>query len=87
MRDDDGALYTTLRANNDLGSDGRGIRKYDISGSLPVTDTDALWFLFETKTFIANDLLLDHGIDPNTSTDDILYYCTRAFMVVVEFGV
>jgi hypothetical protein len=78
MRDDDGALYTTLRANNDLGSDGRGIRKYDISGSLPVTDNDALWFLMENKTFIANDLLLDHGLDPNSSTDDILYYCTRA---------
>jgi len=78
MLDDDGALYTTLRANNDLGSDGRGIRKYDISGSLPVTDSDAQWFLFETKTFIANDLILDHGSDPNSSADDLLYYCTRA---------
>lgn len=78
MRDDDGALYATLRADNSLGSDGRGIRKFDISGALPVSDNDALWFLFESKTFIANDLLLDHGSDPNTSTDDILYYCTRA---------
>lgn len=78
MLDDDGALYATLRANNDLGSDGMGIRKWDISGTLPVTDNDALWFLFEDKTFIANDLLLDHGSDPNSSSDDILYYCTRA---------
>ncbi len=79
MLDDDGAMYVTLRASAaDLGSEGRGIRKYDISGTLPVTDNDALWFLGEDKTFIANDLLLDRGADPNTSTDDILYYCTRA---------
>ena len=78
MLDDDGALYATLRANNDLGSDGRGIRKWDISGALPVTDNDAQWFLFETETFIANDLLLDHGSDLNSSADDTLYYCTRA---------
>ncbi len=76
--DDDGAMYVTLRETVDLGSNGKGIRKYDISGSLPVTDNDALWFLSEDKTFIANDLLLDHGSDSNTSTDDILYYCTRA---------
>ena len=78
MLDDDGALYATLRATNDIGSDGRGIRKWDISGTLPVTDSDAVWFLFEDKTFIANDLLLDSGDDPNSSVDDILYYCTRA---------
>ena len=65
MLDDDGALYATLRTNNDLGSDGKGIRKWDISGTLPVTDSDALWFLFEDKTFIANDLLLDHGSNPS----------------------
>jgi len=76
--DDDGALYATLRASNDLGSDGKGIRKYDISGNLPVKDADASWFLYEAETFIANDLLLDHGDDPETSSDDILYYCTRA---------
>lgn len=78
MLDDDGAMYLTLRASNSLGSDGKGIRKFDISGSLPVGDDDALWFLFEDKTFIANDLLLDSGDDPNSSADDILYYCTRA---------
>lgn len=78
MLDDDGALYVTLRQSIDLGSDGNGIRKYDISGTLPVTDNDASWFLSQDKTFIANDLLLDSGDDPNTSADDILYYCTRA---------
>jgi hypothetical protein len=76
--DDDGALYSSLRVSNDLGSDGEGIRKYDISGSLPVTDNDALWFLHEDRTFIANDLLLDHGSDPNSAVDDLLYYVIRA---------
>ena len=78
MLDDDGALYCTLRSDNSLGSDGRGIRKYDISGTLPVTDNQASWFLGEDRTFIANDLLLDSGADPSTSADDILYFCTRA---------
>ncbi len=78
MLDDDGAMYTTLRADNGLGSDGRGIRKFDISGTLPVGDNDALWFLMEDRTFIANDLLLDSGADPDNSSDDILYYTTRA---------
>ncbi len=78
IRDDDGALYVTLRFGTGLGDDGRGIRKYDISGTLPVTDDDAVWFMGEDRTFIANDLLLDHGDDPNSSADDILYYCTRA---------
>ncbi|MCB0263427.1 MAG: T9SS type A sorting domain-containing protein [Calditrichaeota bacterium] len=78
MLDDDGAMYVTLRQSIDLGSDGNGIRKYDISGTLPVTDNDASWFLSAEKTFIANDLLLDSGDDPNSSADDILYYCTRA---------
>jgi hypothetical protein len=76
--DDDGALYTSLRTLNDLGSDGKGIRKYNISGSLPVTDNDAIWFLHEDRTFIANDLLLDHGSDPNSAADDLLYYVIRA---------
>ncbi len=78
MLDDDGALYATLRASNDLGSDGKGIRKYDISGTLPVKDDPATWYLYETETFMANDLLLDHGTDLNSSADDILYFCTRA---------
>ncbi|MCI0692803.1 T9SS type A sorting domain-containing protein [candidate division KSB1 bacterium] len=76
--DDEGFLYTTLRQDNALGSDGMGIRKYDISGTLPVTDDDAQWFLGAEKTFIANDLLLDRGADKNSAVDDILYYVTRA---------
>jgi flagellar hook assembly protein FlgD len=78
MLDDEGFLYATLRQSNDLGSDGMGIRKYDISGPLPVKDDDAFWFLGAEKTFIANDLLLDHGADKNSAGDDILYYVTRA---------
>lgn len=76
--DDEGYMYVTLRQFNELGSEGRGIRKYDISGNLPLGEDDAFWFLGEEKTFISNDLLLDHGSDPNSASDDILYYCTRA---------
>ncbi len=76
--DDDGFLYVSLRSSNELGSDGRGIRKYDISGTLPVIDDDALWFLGEEKTFIANDLVFDRGSDGNSAADDILYFVTRA---------
>jgi hypothetical protein len=78
IRDDEGALYATLRTSNDLGSDSKGIRKFDISDTLPVKDSDAVWFLFETSTYIANDLLMDYGSDRAVSTDDILYFCTRA---------
>lgn len=76
--DDEGFLYVTLRASSDLGSDGKGIRKYDLSGNLPVTDDDAVWFLAEDRTFIANDLLMDYGADRSSAADDILYFCTRA---------
>lgn len=76
--DDEGFLYVSLRVSNDLGMDGKGIRKYDISGTLPVTDNDALWFLMEDKTFIANDLLFDYGQDRTSNADDLLYYVTRA---------
>lgn len=76
--DDEGFLYATLRQSNELGSEGMGIRKYDLSGTLPVTDDDAQWFLGPEKTFIANDLALDRGADKNSAVDDVLYYVTRA---------
>lgn len=76
--DDEGFLYVSLRASNQLGSDGRGIRRYDLTGTLPVTDDDAFWFLGEEKTFIANDLVFDRGADRNSAADDILYFVTRA---------
>jgi flagellar hook assembly protein FlgD len=76
--DDEKFLYVTLRQSNDLGSEGMGIRKYNISGSLPVKDNDALWFLGAEKTFIANDMALDSGADNKSAADDILYYVTRA---------
>ncbi len=75
--DDDGLMYLSLRTRVDLDAEGQGIRKYDISGTLPVSDNDALWFLDANRTFISIDLFVDRGSDP-TSSDDILYYCTRA---------
>jgi hypothetical protein len=85
--DDEGFLYTTLRQDNLLGSEGMGIRKYDLSGALPVKDDDAVWFLGPEKTFIANDLLLDHGVDKNSAADDILYYVTRAGETLDQDGI
>ncbi|MGH7454154.1 MAG: T9SS type A sorting domain-containing protein, partial [bacterium] len=85
--DDEGFLYATLRQSNELGSEGMGIRKYDISGTLPVKDDDAVWFLGPEKTFIANDLLLDRGADKNSAADDILYYVTRAGEALDQDGI
>ncbi len=75
--DDDGAMYLSFRDNNDLASNALGMNKYNISGTLPVTDGDADWFLSANITFRIANLLIDHGADPNTSNDDILYYSTR----------
>jgi len=75
--DDDGAMYVTFRDGNDLASNPIGLNKYDLSGTLPVGDNDALWFLNPAVTFRIANLLMDHGSDP-TSADDILYYSTRA---------
>lgn len=76
--DDDGAMYVSFRTANDLASDPVTLNKYDISGALPVSDNDATWFLDQTQTLRVADLEIDHGTDPTTSTDDILYYSTRA---------
>lgn len=75
--DDDGFLYATLR-NQTIEDDGKGLRKYDLTGTLPVTDDQAVWFLNQDKTFIANDLVIDRGPDRTSASDDILYYSTRA---------
>lgn len=76
--DDDGFLYVSLRKLNDLASEPIGLNKYDISGTLPVKDNDAVWFLDASQTFRVADLEFDHGKDRTTSTDDILYFSTRA---------
>lgn len=76
--DDAGNMYVIFRQLNGLDADGAGIRKYDISGNLPVGFDDATWFLGEDVTHIAVELQFDHGADRTTNEDDILYYSTRA---------
>ncbi|MGH7598966.1 MAG: FlgD immunoglobulin-like domain containing protein, partial [bacterium] len=85
--DDDGFMYVSLRSSNALDSEPFGLNKYDISGTLPVTDNDAVWFLDATVTFRIADLEFDHGADPKTSTDDILYFSTRGGDGVTADGV
>lgn len=76
--DDDGYMYVSFRVSNDLASDPMGMNKYDISAALPVTDDDATWFLSAGVTYRIAEIEIDHGGDRSTSTDDILYYSTRA---------
>jgi hypothetical protein len=84
--DDEGFMYVTLRAGNALDSEPVGLNKYDISGALPVADNDAVWFLDATATFRIADLEFDHGADPTTAADDILYFSTRAGDGLIEDG-
>ena len=84
--DDDGGMYVTFRQSNDFASDQVRFKKFDISGTLPVTDNDAVWLLNPEQTFRIADLLIDHGQDRTTSTDDILYYSTRAGDALFEDG-
>ena len=77
--DDDGYLYVSFRAAaDDLESDPEGLRKFDISGALPVTDGDSEWALGPEQTNRLASLEIDRGSDSGTSADDILYYATRA---------
>ncbi len=77
--DDEGNLYTCLRTDDeDLNSDGAGIFKFSLSGTLPVTESDALWQIGADETHKVSELQFDYGKDRNSNSDDILYYCTRA---------
>ncbi len=76
--DDDGYLYISLREGNDLASNPLGLYKLDISGTLPVNESDAAWTIGPELTFRLAEIEIDHGTDRNSSADDILYYSTRA---------
>jgi len=76
--DDEGFLYASFRAANTLGAAGAGIRKFDISGPLPVHARDALWLLPPEWTFIPVELAIDYGADRTTNLDDKLFWTTRA---------
>lgn len=85
--DDAGNMYVTFRDGNDLASNPVGFNKYNLNGTLPVTDGDAEWFLNPDVTFRVTDLLIDHGDDRTTNADDILYYGTRAGDGLFDDGV
>ncbi len=77
--DDEGNLYTCLRTDvEDLNADGAGIYKFSISGTLPVTESDAIWQIGAAESHKVSELQFDYGKDRNSNSDDILYYCTRA---------
>jgi hypothetical protein len=77
--DDEGNLYVSFRTDAfDLNSNPAGLFKYPLSGTLPVTDADAVWGIDGTTTHKISDLQFDYGQDRNSNTDDILYYSTRA---------
>jgi len=85
--DDDGAIYVSFRNFNQLDSDPVSLNKYDLSGTLPVGDADGVWFLDATQTLRVADLAIDHGSDPSSAADDILYYSTRAGSESFDDGV
>lgn len=77
--DDEGNLYVSFRTDAfDLNSNPAGLFKYPLSGTLPVTDADAVWGIDGTTSHKISDLQFDYGLDRNSNTDDILYYSTRA---------
>ncbi len=77
--DDDGNLYTCLRTDvEDLNSDGAGLYKFSLSGTLPVSESDALWEIDAAESHKVSELQFDYGKNRNSASDDILYYCTRA---------
>lgn len=77
--DDEGNLYVSFRTNAiDLNSIGAGLFKFPLSGSLPVTNANAVWGIDEPASHRVANLEFDYGQDRNSNNDDILYYATRA---------
>ncbi len=76
--DDDGFMYLSFRADNNLAGTPLGLYKFDISGTLPVNETAALWSFGADLTFRIAELEIHHGNDPSVASDDVLYYSTRA---------
>ncbi|MEX0747666.1 MAG: FlgD immunoglobulin-like domain containing protein [Rhodothermales bacterium] len=76
--DDEGALYVSLRASNDTGSEPLALEKYDLSGTLPVTDGSAAWSFGPEVSYRVASIEIDPGTDRTSSADDRLYFATRA---------
>jgi flagellar hook assembly protein FlgD len=76
--DDEGFMYLSFRADNGLAGAPLGLYKFDISGTLPVSDANAVWSLGASLTFRIAELEFHRGHDPSSAADDVLYYSTRA---------
>lgn len=77
--DDENNLYVSFRtAAADLNSEGAGLYKFPLTGSLPVTSADALWGIDAAASHRISDLQFDYGSNRTANSDDILYYSTRA---------
>jgi hypothetical protein len=77
--DDEGNLYVSFRTGAvDLNSDGAGLFKFPLTGTLPVVNADALWGIDAAASHRIADLQFDSGSSRTSNSDDILYYATRA---------
>ncbi len=76
--DDGGFMYLSFRVDNALNGAPLGLYKFDISGTLPVSDANAVWSMGADLTFRIAEIEIHHGDDPSIASDDVLYYSTRA---------
>lgn len=76
--DDGGFMYLSFRADNNLAGTPLGLYKFDISGTLPVSDANAVWSMGADLTFRLAELEFHRGANLNSAADDVLYYSTRA---------
>lgn len=76
--DDEGFMYLSFRADNNLAGTPLGLYKFDISGTLPVSDANAVWSIGADLTFRIAELEFHRGDDPSSAADDVLYFSTRA---------
>lgn len=76
--DDAGFMYLSFRADNNLAGTPLGLYKFDISGTLPVSDANAVWSLGADLTFRIAELEIHRGADPSSAADDMLVFSTRA---------
>lgn len=75
--DDEGFMYVCFRADNNLAGTPLGLYKFDISGTLPVSDANSAWAIGADLTFRIAELEIHRGDDTSIASDDVLYYTTR----------
>lgn len=73
--DDGGYLFATVRTSASGVAPGY-VERFDITGSLPKRRTDAA-FSVAHSTGLPVGFALEHGPDPNSASDDTVYYSIR----------